>query len=111
MTENRFPAPNQGILLTQFIIVSDIARSRDFYADVLGGEAVMDGDQEQGIPAMVKLANAWIIINVGGCPTEDKPQVTLKTPDDLVSRSRTRRPGHRPLASRWRRRSRRSWRR
>jgi len=82
MPDQKFPAPEEGILLTQFIVVEDIARSRDFYSDVLGGEVVWEGDQEQGIPAMVKLANAWIIINVGGGPTEDKPEVTLAPPSD-----------------------------
>ena len=82
MSDPKFPAPSEGIQLTQFIVVSDIARSRDFYAGVLGGEVVMDGDQEQGIPALVKLANAWIIINIGGGPTEDKPEVTLEPPSD-----------------------------
>ena len=28
------------------------------------------------------LANSWIIINVGGGPTDDKPAVTLETPRD-----------------------------
>lgn len=81
-TASDFPAPTEGILLTHFVVVSDIARSRDFYADVLGGEVVWDGDQEQGIPAMVKLANSWIIVNIGGGPTEDKPEVTLDVPSD-----------------------------
>jgi hypothetical protein len=30
----------------------------------------------------VALANSWIIINVGGGPTDDKPAVTLETPRD-----------------------------
>jgi hypothetical protein len=30
----------------------------------------------------VALANSWIIINVGGGPTDDKPSVTLETPRD-----------------------------
>ena len=40
-----------------------------------------------GGPSFVPLANGWIIINVGGGPTEDKPTVTLDTPPDpnLVS--------------------------
>ena len=63
-----FPAPQTGILLTHFIVSEDIARSRRFYANVLGGEVVLDGD-----PTLVALANGWIIINVGGPPTEDKP--------------------------------------
>jgi len=72
-----FPAPEQGILLTHFIVSDDLERSRRFYAEVLGGEVVMEGE-----PTMVKLANAWVIINVGGGPTEDKPEVVLDTPDD-----------------------------
>ena len=30
----------------------------------------------------VALSNSWIIINVGGGPTDDKPTVTLETPSD-----------------------------
>ena len=71
-----FPAPETGILLTHFVVSEDIARSRDFYANVLGGEVVSES------PAVVALANSWIIINVGGGPTDDKPTVTLEPPRD-----------------------------
>ena len=33
-------------------------------------------------PTYVALSNSWIIINVGGGPTDDKPAVTLETPRD-----------------------------
>jgi catechol 2,3-dioxygenase-like lactoylglutathione lyase family enzyme len=72
-----FPAPDEGILLTHFIVSEDVERSRRFYSDVLGGETVMAGE-----PSFVQLANSWIIINVGGGPTEDKPTVVLETPPD-----------------------------
>jgi catechol 2,3-dioxygenase-like lactoylglutathione lyase family enzyme len=72
-----FPAPEQGLLLTHFIVSDDVERSRRFYADVLGGETVRRGE-----PSVVALANGWIIINAGGGPTEDKPTVTLETPPD-----------------------------
>ena len=36
-----FPAPETGILLTHFIVSEDIARSRDFYVDVLVGWSAM----------------------------------------------------------------------
>jgi catechol 2,3-dioxygenase-like lactoylglutathione lyase family enzyme len=65
------------MLLTHFIVSDDVERSRRFYTEVLGGETVRDGE-----PSMVALANAWVIINVGGGPTEDKPAVTLETPSD-----------------------------
>lgn len=77
MAEMEFPAPTEGIVLTQFIVSADVPKSRDFYADILGGQVVMDGE-----PTIVKLANSWIIINVGGGPTDDKPEVVLEVPSD-----------------------------
>jgi catechol 2,3-dioxygenase-like lactoylglutathione lyase family enzyme len=71
------PTPTEGIALTHFIVSDDVERSRRFYADVFGGEVVLEGE-----PSIVALANGWIIINVGGGPTEDKPSVTLETPSD-----------------------------
>jgi catechol 2,3-dioxygenase-like lactoylglutathione lyase family enzyme len=71
------PAPTEGIVLTHFIVSEDVERSRRFYTDVLGGETVLAGE-----PSIVALANGWIIINVGGGPTDDKPTVTLETPTD-----------------------------
>src|SRR6266513_2908248 len=73
----QFPAPKEGIALTHFIVSDDVERSRRFYTEVLGGEVVMEGE-----PTIVALANGWIIINVGGGPTDDKPTVTLETPRD-----------------------------
>ena len=78
MEDMQFPAPSEGIVLTHFVVSRDVAASRDFYAGVLGGTTVMDGG-----PAIVKLANSWIIINEGGGPTEDKPDVTLDVSSDL----------------------------
>ena len=72
-----FPAPEKGIALTHFIVSDDVERSRRFYTDVLGGETVAAGE-----PSFVALANRWIIINVGGGPTDDKPSVTLEAPPD-----------------------------
>ncbi len=31
----------------------------------------------------IKLANTWLILNSGGGPTPDKPEVLLETPSDL----------------------------
>ena len=72
-----FPAPAEGIALTHFVVSEDVERSRRFYTDVLGGEAVLEGE-----PSIVALANGWITINLGGGPTDDKPAVTLETPSD-----------------------------
>ena len=73
-----FPAPQEGIVLTHFIVSEDVERSARFYTEILGGEIVLEGE-----PTIVALANGWIIINVGGGPTDDKPTVTLEAPPDL----------------------------
>jgi catechol 2,3-dioxygenase-like lactoylglutathione lyase family enzyme/uncharacterized membrane protein len=73
----QFPAPREGFVLTHFITSRDVARSAAFYRDVLGGEVVFEGE-----PTAVKLANGWIIVNVGGGPTDDKPDVVLEPPRD-----------------------------
>ena len=72
-----FPAPVEGIVLTHFVVTSDIDRSRHFYAEVLGGEVLKEGE-----PTIIALANGWIVVNVGGGPTDDKPTVTLEPPAD-----------------------------
>jgi catechol 2,3-dioxygenase-like lactoylglutathione lyase family enzyme len=74
---SKLPVPAEGLVLTHFIVSNDVERSRRFYTEVLGGETVRAGE-----PSFVALANSWIIINVGGGPTDDKPTVTLETPRD-----------------------------
>jgi catechol 2,3-dioxygenase-like lactoylglutathione lyase family enzyme len=73
----RLPLPREGFLVTHFITSQDVARSAAFYRDVLGGKVLLEGE-----PTIVQLANSWIIINVGGGPTDDKPDVVLETPQD-----------------------------
>jgi len=75
MREGSHPA--YEIALTHFIVSDDVERSRRFYTEVLGGKTIRSGE-----PTYVALANSWIIINVGGGPTDDKPTVTLETPPD-----------------------------
>ncbi|WP_027005423.1 VOC family protein [Conexibacter woesei] len=72
MDKNKLPAPDEGFVVTQFLAVRDVARSREFYVDVLGGEVVVEED-----PCIVRLANSWLIMNPGGGPTADKPGVTI----------------------------------
>jgi hypothetical protein len=66
------PTPSEGFLATLFITVRKVARSRAFYTEVLGGQLVLEEN-----PCMVKLANSWIIMNPGGPPTPDKPDITV----------------------------------
>ena len=76
------PAPTEGFLATLFITVRKVARSRDFYSRVPGGKVVLEEN-----PCIVKLANSWILMNPGGPPTPDKPDITVADyePGDTTS--------------------------
>src|ERR1700722_20875570 len=76
--------PQEGITVAHFLIVADIERSVRFYEKVFGGRILSEGDKK-GAPGYVQIANTWLIVNVGGGPTTDKPTVTLHTPTDLES--------------------------
>lgn len=73
---NDWPIPAEGLVLTHFLTVRDVAVSRDYYADIFGGEVVLEEN-----PGIVKVANSWIIMNPGGGPTPDKPDTTLTPPE------------------------------
>jgi predicted enzyme related to lactoylglutathione lyase len=66
------PTPTSGFYVTMFITVRSVARSRAFYSEVLDGQVVLEEN-----PCIVKLANSWIIMNPGGPPTPDKPDVSV----------------------------------
>ncbi|MEZ2132666.1 MULTISPECIES: VOC family protein [unclassified Sinorhizobium] len=68
----KLPTPSEGFLVTLFITVRNVARSRAFYSEVLGGEVVLEEN-----PCMVKLSNSWVIMNPGGGPTPDKPDISV----------------------------------
>ncbi len=78
MRREDLPAPEAGLLLTHFLTVADVARSRAFYTEVVGGQVVLEEN-----PCIVKLANSWLIMNPGGGPTPDKPGVTLHPPTEV----------------------------
>ncbi len=77
MSSNDFPAPQDGFVVTHFLVVADQDRSREFYQSVFGATVVLERD-----PVILRIANSWLILNVGGGPTDDKPEVTLTTPPD-----------------------------
>jgi len=77
MNRDDFPAPRDGFVVTHFLVVSDQDRSREFYTSLFDAQVVMERD-----PVIMKVANSWLILNVGGGPTDDKPMVTLTTPPD-----------------------------
>jgi predicted enzyme related to lactoylglutathione lyase len=73
--------PRAGFTVAHFITVTDIERSARFYETVFGGRILSRGDSG-GAPGYIQIANTWLIVNVGGGPTPDKPSVTLSVPPD-----------------------------
>ena len=64
-------------VVTNTLIVGDIRRSVAFYRDVLGATVLREGE-----PTFLRLENIWLIINGGGGPTDDKPEVVASPPRD-----------------------------
>jgi putative intracellular protease/amidase/catechol 2,3-dioxygenase-like lactoylglutathione lyase family enzyme len=71
--------PRDGISIAHFLTVADLERSARYYEKVFGARVLTMGDGNA--PPYLQLANIWIILNVGGGPTPDKPTVTLSVPD------------------------------
>jgi len=71
--------PREGISIAHFLTVTDIDRSLDYYEKVFSARILSRGDGNA--PGYLQLANIWMILNVGGGPTPDKPTVTLSVPD------------------------------
>lgn len=69
--------PKEGFVLTHFLTVADVKRSAEFYLRILGGKVIRNGE-----PTIVKIANSWIVLNLGGSPTDDKPTITLRNPQN-----------------------------
>ena len=71
--------PPADLAVTSILVVSDLARSKRWYLDVLG--ASLYGEYG-GTSVVLSLGNAWILIVTGGGPTDDKPTVSLEPPAD-----------------------------
>ena len=73
--------PQGGFSVAHFLTVADVERSARFYETVFEGRILSLGDSS-GAPGYIQIANTWLIVNVGGGPTPDKPSVTLSAPSD-----------------------------
>ena len=71
--------PREGFTVAHFLTVADVQRSARYYEKVFGARILTMGDGNA--PPYLQLANIWMILNVGGGPTPDKPTVTLSVPD------------------------------
>src|SRR4029077_21265910 len=77
MNPEAFPPPKVGFVITNFLVVSDQDRSREFYRSLFDGQVLLERDT-----VIMKVANSLLILNVVGGPTDDKPEVILTTPPD-----------------------------
>lgn len=76
------PAPREGFVLTHVLVVADQDRSRQWYVRLFDAQVLRERD-----PVMLRAANSWLILNEAGGPTDDKPDVTLTTPQDPSTNS------------------------
>lgn len=71
--------PSEGFTVAYFLTVADVDRSASFYEKVFGARIT-----DRGVPlsgrVFIQIANTWIIVYVGGGPTDDKPNITLRAP-------------------------------
>jgi predicted enzyme related to lactoylglutathione lyase len=98
--------PRDGVCVAHFLTVADIDRSLRFYERVFGARVLSRGDSE-GAPGYIQIANTWLIVNVGGGPTPDKPSVTqsvLADPNKISSFMNIRVADIRACYERWKRR-------
>lgn len=73
------PFPEPGSELTHILVVADVERSRAWYVDVLGATLYREYG---GDSAVLQFQGAWLLLVLGGPPTEDKPSVTFVPPSD-----------------------------
>ena len=69
-SRDEWPIPREGVAVTHLLIVRDIARSRHFYADILGARVLTEGS-----PTILRFYNSWLVLAEEGGPTDDKPDV------------------------------------
>ena len=62
---------------TQILVVSDPARSRDWWTGVLGAQLYREYG---GTSVVLRFAGTWVLLVTGGGPTADKPDVELAPP-------------------------------
>ncbi|HEY2672622.1 MAG TPA: VOC family protein [Rugosimonospora sp.] len=74
--------PASGAVLTHLLIVRDVDRSREFYERVLGAVCVRERQ-----PCILRFHNSYIVINTEGGPTDDKPTVQARAPQDSATLS------------------------
>lgn len=73
-------------VVTNTLIVEKILRSVAFYRDILDAAVLREGE-----PALLRLGNIWLTINVGGGPTDDQVVVATDVSDAEVQKDTQKR--------------------
>ena len=74
--------PFEDSALTTILVVSDMAKSKSFYVDVLGANIF----REYGGDSLVlEFLGNWILLVTPGGPSDDKPDTHFKAPEDKNS--------------------------
>ena len=69
--------PFTGSELTTILVISDMAKSKEFYIEALGAEL----NREYGGTSMViKFLGNWLLLVTAGGPTDDKPETYFEPP-------------------------------
>jgi lactoylglutathione lyase len=71
--------PLDGMVMTHILVVSDIARAKIFYRDVLGATVFREYG---GSSCVLDFNGAWLLLVTGGEPSADKPDVTFAAATD-----------------------------
>ena len=71
--------PTTEMELTHLLVVSDLARARTFYTEVLGAELYREYG---GSSVVLRFLGMWLLLVTGGGPTADKPDVVFAAPPD-----------------------------
>ena len=81
MTGQQPPSGPLGadVEVTHILVVTDPARSRDFWVGVLGAELYREYG---GTSVVLRFAGTWLLLVSGGGPTADKPAVVFRPPAD-----------------------------
>lgn len=95
------PAPLQeGLIVSHLLIVRDVARSRQFYADVLGAQVVLEGP-----PSLLRFHNSWLVLSAEAGPTNTRPGISARAPNNesaFASALNLRVPNIQDVYERWR---------
>jgi catechol 2,3-dioxygenase-like lactoylglutathione lyase family enzyme len=81
MTQQASAGPlGADVAVTHILVVTDPARSRDFWVSVLGAEVYREYG---GTSVVLQFAGTWLLLVSGGGPTADKPGVVFTPPPDV----------------------------